>query len=422
MGWEMTGVAHWDRKLALAIVIAACTVLLPDGAAAVTPIGEPHEVWIKSYNPRYKVFGFRAEAIDERKSTAFRPFVVAWEADNVADENEEQRPDTSILRIFGFVGPDISETSPPYPLRTSGYTGADQPKVVALAKLHWGDVLAVTERVKHTTHGTAKRIVAGQHVDYHEHGASFSTPLTKRLSAEQAVTSFAVGLARGGAIFAYYKGAASSSKPTSVPARKISREFSKGPLDKDIALDVAAAPEQLETLPVGFLGLFRQYGPAQRMHLQRYDDAARKIGASVSIEASATASYDVVPLADGRIVLFELGAGEAGGSQIRYWLFSAKLAPLAPVEVLKSTDTALLDVKVTPLLGGGFLILESAASAGHTLNAVSRYTDAFEKKGAIWTFKALDKVDLVDLGKGRAIVALKEPKGKNRLVVQGIGY
>lgn len=417
-------VASWKAlKVALMLVATATIALAADRASAISPIGEPHEVWIKSYNPRYKVFGFIAKALDDRESPFFRPFVVAWEADNTADEDEVQRSDSSYMRIFGFTGPTISDGSSPLPLRKKGYTGFEQPRVLALAKLDFGKVLAVTERVKSTRQGKTERVVAGQSVEYSDFfGPRTSSPLTKEKTTRQAVTAFAVGLAGDGAIFAYYNGAASRSKPTRVPARILSRDLDIGPLDKDLALDVPAAPEQLETLPVGFLGLFRQYGPAPRIHLQRYDDAARKIGASVSVEASASASYDVVPLADGRIVLFELRAGEAGGSQIRYWLFSAKLAPLAPAEVLKSTDASLLDVKVTPLLGGGFLLLESAASEGHTLNAVSRYTDALEKKGAAWTFKALDKVDLIDLGKGRAIVALKEPKGKKRLVVQGLGY
>lgn len=423
----MAGKVLW--RVPLAVGIVACLGIFAQAlpAAAIQPHGEPFEARIRTYNPDYQVFDFLTVPVDDRSFENSRPFVVAWDADNIASSIAQSgrrgRPDSTTLRMYTFQGKNIKDVSTPVGLSTFAYFKPSEIRLSSLGKLDRGNVLMISEAI-YKPDGRAKAAILGQSYFASEIDTSPAYWMTDDVPASNAVTTFVVNLKSGGAYFAYFAVPIAGVEPTSVRAKRLNRIFSAHPDEEtELALGLPATPVQMETLDIGFLALFSQRTEgAPRAHLQRYDDLAAKVGAAAIFEgADATSFFRVLPFADGRVVLFEIRPADGGGSDIVYTPLSAELQPLALPTLLKTTDERLADVKLVALKGGGFLIAESSPGREQTKNSVARYTNDFRRKGRPWAFEARDKVALVDVGRGRAVVVYKTRTG-GRLLVQGLDY
>ncbi len=423
----MRRTADWASRCAASLIALIATTTVPDRAVAIEPHGKPILAKITTYNPDYQIFDFLAVPVDDRSFEASRPFVVAWDADNhassLAQSGRKGRPDSTILRMYTFQGRKIKVVSTPVGLSTFAYFKPSEVRLSSLGKLDRGNVLMVSEAT-YKPNGRAKSAILGQSYLASEIDTSSPYWMTDDVPASNAVTTFVVNLKSGGAYFAHFAVPVAGAEPASVRAKRLNRIFSTRPEEEtELALGFPATPVQMETLEAGFLALFSQQTEgAPRAHLQRYDDLAAKVGTTVTFEGADAASFfRILPFADGRIIFFEVRPAESGGSDIVYTPLSAELQPLALPTILKTTDTRLADMKLVALKGGGFLIAESSPGREWTKNSVARFTNDFRRKGRPWAFEARDKVALLDVGRGRAVVAYKTKTG-GRLLIQGLSY
>jgi hypothetical protein len=414
-------------RFAAPLIALLATTPLPERAAAIEPHGKPFLVKITTYNPDYQVFDFLAVPVDDRSIEVSRPFVVAWDADNhapsVAQSGRKGRPDSTILRMYSFEGTNIRTVSTPVGLSTFAYYKPSEVRLSGLGKLDRGNVLMLSE-VVYKPEGHAKVYIVGQNYVAHDIDSSVGSRLSADVAASTEIKTFVVNLKSGGAYFAYYDQTDADADPSSVRAKRLGRIFSSVPDEEtELALGFPAAPVQMETLDTGFVTLFSQRTEgAPRAHVQRYDDLAGKVGATASFDgADAKSFFRILPFSDGRIVLFEIRPAESGGSDVFFTPLSAELQPLAVPALLKTTAKRLADVKLVALKAGGFLIAESSPGRERTKNSVTRYTNDFQRKGRPWAFKARDKVSLVDVGRGRAVIVYKNT-GQGRLLAQGLSY